>query len=368
MRRIVFVVVAVLVLGAGVFAGVTLLGGSGDETPQAGASESTGPSESPSPSASPTPPAGADIKGPLNILIAGVDTRESIPGWIPRSDAVMILHVNADLSKAYLTSLPRDLVVNVPAFAPAKFGGQRTKLTHAMMFGSRVPGSKKPSTAQGFQLMAKTVSGYTGIPKFDAGAVLTFRGLSKLVDAVGGVDLYIDQKVVSIHKQPNGQPRPSCPSCEHGYSGPRMTYNVGNMHLVGWQALDYARQRYTSGGDYTRQRHQRQIIEAVVGKILQGDYLTNLESFERVLTALGETLTLSGLKPIELAYALRNLSPQTITQVGLPGSGAYSGGSYIGENLSAGPRSSYFAALRQDKLDAWAVTNAKLCNVGSPQG
>jgi polyisoprenyl-teichoic acid--peptidoglycan teichoic acid transferase len=361
MRRIALIMATVAVLAAGACTS------SSEKTPQAGTpSGSVAPS--PSAPASSGPPAGADIKGPLNILIAGIDTRESIPTWIPRSDALMILHVNADLSKAYITSLPRDLVVNVPAFAPSKFGGERTKLTHAMMFGSRVPGSNKPNVQQGFQLMAKTVSGYTGIPKFDGGAVLTFNGLQRLVNALGGIDIYIDQKVVSIHRQPNGLPRPGCSSCSHGYSGPQMTYNVGNMHMVGWQAIDYARQRYTAGGDYTRQRHQRQIIEAIVGKIIQGDYLSNPASIERVLSALGATVTVVGIQPVAMAYALRNLSPKTITQVGLPGSGAYSGGKYIGENLESGPEKSYFAALRQDKLDAWAAANPKYVNVGSPQG
>ncbi|MEV6970466.1 LCP family protein [Hamadaea sp. NPDC051192] len=360
MRRIAYLAAAVLLLGVGACT-------SDDKKPEAAPSASA-VSPSPSVQVSPTPPAGVDIKGPLNILIAGIDNRESIPNWIPRSDALMILHVNADLSKAYLTSLPRDLVVNVPAFPPAKFGGERTKLTHAMMYGSRVPGTKKPSVQQGYQLMAKTVSGYTGIPKFDGGAVLTFRGLTKLVDALGGIDVYVDQKVVSIHRQPDGKVRPGCSRCEHGYSGPRMTYNVGNMHMVGWQALDYARQRYTNGGDYTRQRHQRQIIEAAVGKILQGDFLSNPASIDKVVGALGEMLTVVGMQPVALAYALRNLTPQSITQVGLPGSGAYSGSRYIGENLSSGPQKSYFQALRQDKLDAWAAANKKYVNVGSPQG
>jgi len=360
MRRIAAIMATVAVLAA---AACT----SDDKKPEA-APSATPSAASPSPAVSPTPPAGADIKGPLNILIAGIDNRESIPNWIPRSDAVMILHVNADLSKAYLTSLPRDLVVNIPAFPPAKFSGQRTKLTHAMMYGSRVPGTKKPSVQQGFQLMAKTVSAYTGIPKFDGGAVLTFRGLTKLVDALGGIDIYVDQKIVSIHRQPNGQVRPGCSRCEHGYSGPRMTYNVGNMHMVGWQALDYSRQRYTNGGDYTRQRHQRQVIEALVGKILQGDFLSNPTAIDNVVGALGAMLTVVGVQPVAMAYALRNLSPQTITQVGLPGSGAYSGGDYIGENLSSAPTKSYFQALRQDKLDAWAAANPKYVNVGSPQG
>ena len=74
---------------------------------------------SPSPRPSPTPPPGADIIGPLNILIVGVDTREDEPSWQPKADAVMIMHVNKDLSSAYLTSLPRDLLVDIPAYAPA---------------------------------------------------------------------------------------------------------------------------------------------------------------------------------------------------------------------------------------------------------
>ncbi|NUT32916.1 MAG: LCP family protein [Hamadaea sp.] len=367
MRRIAVIVAAVLVLIAGGITGVVLLRGHvDDKIPQTDLFGSA--SASPSPEGSPSPPPGSDIKGPLNFLIAGVDNRESQPNWIPRSDAIMILHVNKDLTQAYLTSLPRDLVVQVPAFKPANFGGERTKITHAMMYGSRVPGTKKPSIAQGFQLMAKTVSNYTGIQKWDGGAVLTFRGLARLVDAVGGIQLHIDQKVVSIHKQPNGQSRTPCGRCEHGYSGPQMTYKVGPMQMKGWQAIDYARQRYTSGGDYTRQRHQRQMIKAIVAKIGQGDYLTNPASFERVLTALGQTLTFDGRgrKPTEFAYALRNLTPATITLIGLPGSGAYSGGRYIGENLAAGPRSSYFTALRQGKLDAWVKANPKYVNQGSP--
>src|SRR4029079_7515972 len=103
------------------------------------------------------------------------------------------MHVNADLTSAWLTSLPRDLVVNIPSFAPANFGGGRTKLTHAMSYGARVPGSATPNATQGFQLVAKTVSGYTGIANFDAGVMLTFAGLTDIVNAIGGIDVYIDQ-------------------------------------------------------------------------------------------------------------------------------------------------------------------------------
>jgi LCP family protein required for cell wall assembly len=368
-RRLLIAAVVVLLLGAGGAVGVQVLRAKLDQSiPQADlfGSPSPSPSSSPSPtaapSASPSPLPGAGIKGPLNILIVGVDTREWISSWQPHSDTVMILHVSADLSRAYLTSLPRDLVVNIPAFAPARFGGQRTKLTHAMSYGSAVPGSSVPSPAQGFQLLARTVSNYTGIARFDAGAVLTFTGLRKLVDAMGGVDLYIDQRVVSIHLRPDGRGRIPCSGCPHGYTGAGATYNVGNAHLVGWQALDYARQRYIPGGDYARTRHQRQLMRAIVAQALRINLFANPVTAQNVVRALGKTLVFDGRgrTPTDFAYALRNLRPATIRLVALPGGSIFSGGgTYLGEAL-APVQSTYFAALRQDRLDAWAAGHGSL--------
>ncbi|WP_155372636.1 LCP family protein [Catellatospora vulcania] len=320
------------------------------------------PSPSPSPSASPTPPAGADIKGPLNMLILGRDTREEQKGSPAHGDVVLILHVNKDLTSAYLTSLPRDLVVDIPAFAPSRFRGERSKLTHALTYGARMPGGKY-NIAQGFQLLAKTVGKYTGITRFDAGAVISFNGYIRLVNALGGIDVYVDQKVVSIHRRPDGEHRTTCRGCAHGYSGPRMTYNVGTRHLVGWQALDYARQRYVPGGDYTRQRHQRQLLKAMLTKALSADLLTDPTRLDSVLSALGDTFTFDGRgrKPSEFVYALRNIRPANLTLVGLPGGGVFSGGAYRGERLDA-VQSTYFAALRADKLDTWTKTHPTLVN------
>jgi LCP family protein required for cell wall assembly len=337
--RIVALVGALVVLvGAGVFVGMRFLS---DQVDKAIPQEDLFGDETPAPTtpaAPPTtaPPAGSDIKGPLNFLIAGVDTRVSKPGWIPRADAVMIMHVNKSLTKAWLTSLPRDLVVNVPAFAKAGYGGGRTKLTHAMSYGAVTPGTRRRSMAQGFQLLARTVSNYTGIKRWDGGAVVTFGGLTRIVDAVGGIDIYVDQNVVSLHRTPSGGYRTPCRSCEHGYSGPRASYKVGKRHFKGWQAIDYARQRYIPGADYARGRHQRQIIQAIVAKAFSRDLATDPVRLKKVLDSLGSALVFDGRgrKPTEFAYALRNIEAKDITLVGLPGGGAYSGGSYIGENLS----------------------------------
>jgi polyisoprenyl-teichoic acid--peptidoglycan teichoic acid transferase len=357
------VVLVVLLAGGGVAAAYSLQ--SGDDAPSANRSSQSAPpagSPTPSPSATPGPPAGADIRGPLNILIVGIDTRESIPDWQPHGDAVMVLHVSKGLDRAFLTSLPRDLLVNIPAFPKAGFPGQRTKLTHAMSYGSKVPGKSRPNTAQGVELLTKTVSNYTGIPRFDATAVLSFRGMRKLVDAIGGVDLYVDQRVASIHLRPDGRPRAQGASST-GYVGPQKVYQKGMNHLNGWQALDFARQRYgLPSGDYDRQRHQRQLIKALVGQVLTRNLVTDPGKLDGVVRALGETLTFTGGRKItEYAYALRNVRPDSTVLVGLPGHGVGGGSGYRGEQLDAVAKS-YFAAAKADTVDAFLRTHPKLVN------
>ncbi|TQJ25077.1 LytR family transcriptional attenuator [Micromonospora sp. A202] len=316
------------------------------------------PTPIPTPTPSPSgPPPGADITGPLNLLLVGVDTRVSVPGWEPHSDAVLVLHVPKGLGRAYLFSLPRDLLVDIPAFPKAGYKGGKTKLTHAMSFGSRVPGKpKEPSTAQGYELLRSTVAGYTGL-RIDAGAVLTFNGFDKLVNALGGVDIYVDQRVESMHRRPDGKYRESVPG---GYTGPQQVYEKGEQHLNGWQALDYARQRYITGGDYARQRHQQQLIKAMTSKILDEGLARQPERVDQVVAALGNTLIyVGGRRIVDIAYALGGMPENKFVLVGLPGSGVGKGSAYRGEQLTAVGRK-FITELRAGRADAYLAANPTL--------
>jgi len=305
--------------------------------------------------ASNTPPEGADITGPLNILLAGEDTREQEPGSIPHSDAIVIMHISADLTHAYITSLPRDMLVNVPAYGPSGSGADFTKITHAMTYGARVPGGGQ-NTAQGFGLLAQTVTGFTGL-EFNAGALVSFTGLAKLADAIGGIDIYVDHDVTSIHRGPDGADTVA-------QGGPFAHYPVGSQHLEGWQVLDYARQRYgLPSGAYDRERHHRQIVKAMISKIFSFDLMNHPFVAAYVVLTVGQYLKLDlrGRSVEAYAYALRNLRPENVTLVGLPGSSVYSGGSYIGESL-APIQASYFAAVRSDTTADFLAGHPELIN------
>jgi anionic cell wall polymer biosynthesis LytR-Cps2A-Psr (LCP) family protein len=290
----------------------------------------------PSPTRSPTPEPGADLTGPLDLLLVGIDPRPEQPDWVPNADAVLVLHVDPTLTRGYLFSLPRDLLVDVPAFEPAGFGGTRTKLTHAMSRGSQVPGQELPDRAAGFALLAETVGQLTGIERFDAGAVLDFTGFTAMVDALGGIDdFYVDQRVVSEHRQPDGSHRTLRPG-GGGYLGPQQVYEVGTRHLTGWQALDYARQRFIPGADYARQRHQRQLIRALVRELFGQELVTDPVGVDRVLRAVGEAVVFDGRghRVIDFAFALRRLRAERLVLVDLPGRSVFGdGGGYLGERL-----------------------------------
>ncbi|MEU4422632.1 LCP family protein [Actinoplanes sp. NPDC024001] len=302
----------------------------------------------------------ADIKGPLNILLAGIDPRGTKTA--PLSDSIIVAHVPASMDQVYLFSLPRDLYVEIPAFEKNGFRGTSSKINAAMTFGSSV-GNGKYDEKQGFQLLAKTVTKLTGIKEFDAGAIVNFGGFKDIVEAMGGVTMTIDQNVKSEHLQPNGKPRPKragCDSgCEHPYIGPQKLYKKGTYHLKAWEALDYVRQRYgLPNGDYDRQRHQQQFVKAMAKQAMSKDVVTNPSKLLKVLDAAGDSLTFfgEGHSVVDWGLALRGVSTDDMTLVKLPGGAYQPNGKYLGEQLAPSTEE-FFKALKEDRVAAFLLDN-----------
>jgi LCP family protein required for cell wall assembly len=307
----------------------------------------------------------SDIKGPLNILLVGIDPRE--PTTPPLADSIMVVHIPAGLKSAYILSIPRDTYVEIPAFPKAGIGTQHGKINGSMSMGSRVPGKAEPSAVQGFELLGKTVSKLTGIKRFDAGAIINFDGFKKVVDAMGGVDLYVDERTESEHLAPDGSRRPYRPRYrgdEHPYTGPKKVYEVGHHHLKGWEALDFVRQRYgLKGVDYGRQRHQQQFLKAMADQALSADMITDPVKLDKVLRAAGESLIFNGRgrSVVDYGFALKGIRPGEITTIKLSGGSHMPNGRYLGEQLKPGTED-LFKAIADDRVGEFLAQRPEFIN------
>ena len=214
-----------------------------------------------------------DITGAINILLVGLDTRpDNVIGT--RSDTIIIAHIPASHDQIYLTSIPRDTQVQIPAFPKTHFLGDSEKINGAFQHGSSDGGG----AAGGFQLLAATIKHNWNI-SFQAAVLVNFDGFTDIVKALGTVRMYVDVQTTSIHhgyimvKGVKTKAKPyvlnSDGTINHSIRGVTpVVYTVGYHNLTAYQALDYVRQRDgLPNADYDRERHQQQFIAAVLKEL-----------------------------------------------------------------------------------------------------
>jgi LCP family protein required for cell wall assembly len=271
-------------------------------------------------SAAATPAPGRTVAdGPLNLLLVGIDERADDTAGGARADSIIIVHVSAAHDQAYLISIPRDTLVEIPAFPESRYPGGQDKINAAFQYGS-ANGGGRPG---GFQLLAATVTRLSGIT-FSAGAIVNFAGFQSLVGALGGVDMCVDEKVVSVHIGTDANGKFATPY-RMTADGPvpvrgvtPQTYLPGCQHLAPWQALDYVRQReLLPDGDYGRQRHQQQFLRAVLQKATSAGVLANPVKLDAVLRAGGQALTVDGggASLADWVFTLGGVGPGNLTMI-----------------------------------------------------
>jgi LCP family protein required for cell wall assembly len=261
-----------------------------------------------------------ELRGPLNVLLIGIDERPDQAADQPsRADSIIIVHVPATHDSAYLISIPRDTLVHIPPDKAAHYPGGNDKINAAYAFGSEHGGGR----AGGAQLLAATIKLLTGTG-FDAAAIVNFGGFQKLVDALGGIRMYVDEETVSVHNGHDAAGRPAVPYDQsRGRPVPirgvtPQIYHPGWQPFDGWHALDYVRQReLLPDGDYGRQRHQQQFLRAVFRAALDRGVATDLGKLSRVTAAAGEALTLDvrGVGLDEWLFSLRHIRPASLVTV-----------------------------------------------------
>ena len=270
----------------------------------------------------------ATVKGAKNILLVGLDTRPSWADTEPsRSDSIILLHIPADRSQAYLISLPRDSYVSIPAYDNGKqrYGGGHNKINSAFYFGSRGL-SGEAAQAHGFELLALTIKKLTGITP-DAGAIIDFTGFKQVVQVLGKVCMYVDEDTTSIHVGHTADGKQAVPyTTDSAGLHPRHVrgvtanfYAKGDHCFTPVEALDYARQRdllKNKDSDYGRQRHQQQLLKAIMRQATH-DGLRSPTKLPRLLSAFGKAMTVDdgGISLEDWAFAMKGISPDDLITV-----------------------------------------------------
>lgn len=255
----------------------------------------------------PTDPSAGE---PVNLLLMGSDSREggneAIGGAADgeRSDTTILLHISGDRSRADAVSIPRDSTVDIPSCVAtngATTAPQRTKFNAAFAAGALVGGD----TASGALCTMQTVETLTGV-FLDGFMVIDFQGFQRMIDAVGGVELCIEEEI-------------NAPQANDLHLEP------GLQTLGGELALDYARARkgVGDGSDLSRIGRQQELLASLVRTVLSADTLTNpgrtlsfVDAVTSSMTMDDETAQLDNLTG--LAYSLRSLRPEAVTFLTVP--------------------------------------------------
>ncbi len=308
----------------------------------------------------------AAIKGEVNVLLVGLDTRDNNPAMGSRSDSIVIAHIPASHDRAYLVSIPRDTGVHIPAFKKTGYAGGTDKINAAFQFGSMNGGG----SAGGMQLLALTIKDLTGIT-FNAAATVNFDGFKDVVEAMGGVNMCIDEKTTSLHNGFfNGTTKRTAPFkiTDGGLrwtpiAGTHpMVYQPGCRHLEAWQALDYVRQRdmlANGDGDYGRQRHQQQFIKALLKEgVSKG--MSNPLTLNTFLEKVSKAFIFDGggVSLTDWIFAMKSIDPSSMVMLKTNG-GTYNSVTVNGqsrEELSA-TSLAMLTALRNDTLDDFIATH-----------
>lgn len=250
---------------------------------------------------------GPDLKGPIDMLLLGVDARERWAADDVRADSIIVLHIPATHDQAYLISIPRDTEARIPAFEKTGYPGGVGKINGAFQAGAQNGGGWEG----GAQLMAQTIKGMTGV-SFDGAAIINFGGFKKVIDSLGSVRICPKQEVTSIHMSyVDGEPMWNADAKKTGKPRTPVVHKKGCQEMEGWAALDFSRQRYgLKNSDYDRQQNQQQLIKAMAKKATQNGSLTNPVKLNQLIKAAGKAFILdTGGVPVEdFVFTMRGVT------------------------------------------------------------
>lgn len=202
---------------------------------QTGQKVEVSPSNSPGVKATPAPSAAPGA--PFTVLLLGSD--DDGKNAAPLTQSMILVRVEPATKHVTMLSIPRDLWV------PLSVGGS-AKIDAAYAYGG--PAAAIATVERNFHV------------HIDEYAWVGLKGLIRLIDRVGGVDLLVTNPVLD-----DAYPDDIDSAFLYGYR--RVAVLPGAQHLDGTHALQYVRSRHNDiNGDFGRSARQQQVLLAIKAK------------------------------------------------------------------------------------------------------
>src|SRR5438067_2803777 len=227
------------------------------------------PSRSPGAQATPTPSAAPGA--PFTVLLLGSD--DDGKNKSPLTQSMILVRVEPATKHVTMLSIPRDLWV------PLSTGGS-AKIDAAYSYGGAA--AAIATVERNFHV------------RVDEYAWIGLKGLIKLIDRLGGIDLFVTNPVLDDFY-------PNDIDVKYIYGYKRVAVLPGAQHLNGAHALEYVRSRHNDiNGDFGRSARQQQVLLGIKAKAstlspadlpdivdaLKGEFKTSM-GLDRVRSLLG---------------------------------------------------------------------------------
>ncbi len=221
----------------------------------------------------------------MTMLALGIDGGEDYLYGL--SDVIRVVRVDFVTPQVTVLDLPRDLWVEIPEIEE-EHGITHGKLNQAYFYGTPGMGYYE-GPGQGAGLLARTLDVNFGLRVDHYGAV-NMQTFVKLVDAVGGIDIYLPTDM-------DGTPVDDKTE-DMGY------FYAGQQHFNGDQALRFSRirKRYNV---FTRTSNQNMVLCALKDKVTSPAVLPKIP---QIIAAFQDAI-LTDLSPAQLAQ-LACLAPK----------------------------------------------------------
>jgi len=229
---------------------------------------------------------GRHVEGVYNILLLGLDKAQG-----NLSDTIMIATLDTRDNSIKLTSVMRDILVQIPGYSPNKLN--------------------VPYKLGGIKLLYQVLENYFEI-KFDGYVAINYYALEDAVDALGGVSLYISKVEAEFLNTSNFISDESSRSLVGG-----KTQKVNGSQFVG-----YCRQRFTTAdADFGRTKRQRYALNALYEKFKGSSVSQARNLIETVLPYVTTDLKLTDM--VALATNAISAGLGDIKQLRIPENDAY---------------------------------------------